>query len=675
MHRLRVFLYLFFFVAFVSTSAHAQSDRPAKPPQPNLEAFAPLDLPEPNDFRSGAGRPGVDYWQQRANYQIDVTLDPEANRISGAQTITYTNNAPQELHRLWVQLDQNLFKPDSRGAKLTDPSDRFSGAFSEGGFDITNVEITHNGETVSPEFLIEDTRMRITLPEPLAANGGTLELSLDFAFTIPEYGADRMGRLDVEDGTIYQLAQWYPRMYVYDDLRGWDPLPYLGQGEWYLEFGTFDVNITVPRDFIVVSTGELLNPEDVLTAEQRRRMERARSSRETVAIIDSTEVGQPGTRPDGSGPLTWRYRAEDVRDFAWAASQAFIWDAAEAKTGDGAALAMSAYPKESIGTEQNPGWEESTRYTQHSIEFYSEAYHPYPYPVAINVAGVVGGMEYPQIVFCSWQARGRSLFGVTDHEFGHEWFPMMVASNERRHVWMDEGLNSFMNVYSTDAFYGDDAQQSFQQLAQLVARAQQSPMVNTPIATRTDLIRGELLGYLGYRKPAAGLVLLREYVLGPERFDSAFREYIDRWIYKHPQPADFFRTMEDVSGENLDWFWRGWFIENDNLDQAVASVQPNRDSTRTLITIASQDELMMPVEAQLTFADGSTEMQRVPVEAFFTSDVYTISVDASRQLQRVRLDPRGMLPDVNPDNDTWTREASTSGTDSASDGASSPEGQ
>jgi hypothetical protein len=636
---------------------------PQDVPAHNLNAFEPVDFPDPNEYRAADGRPGDEYWQNEADYQIDVTLDTANHRLSGRQTITYTNNAPRELDRLWVQLEQNYFKPDSRGARVVPSDARFSGFFEGAGYDLSSVQVEHNGDTVTPDYDVEGTRLLIPLDEPLAAEGGTLTLTLDWAFTIPEYGADRHGRLDVEQGTVYQLAQWYPRMYVYDDVHGWNPLPYLGQGEYYLEYGTFEVNITVPRNMIVAATGRLQNAGTVLPRKLRERMRRAGDSREPVMIIDSTEVGDPSTRPEGEGPLTWRYKAEAVRDFSWAASQAFLWDAAKAEAGDRTVLAQSFYPKEGIGTDQKPGWEESTEYVQHSVEFYSDFLSPYPYSNAINVAGVVAGMEYPQIMFCDVNARGRGLFGVTDHEFGHTWFPMVVGSDERRWAWMDEGLNTFMNQYSTAAFYGGNSRQSLTRLSRaLTGRFEPSPLSDQPVMTYADQVRDEALGWLAYLKPANGLMLLREYVVGPERFDAAFKAFFDRWAYKHPKPADFFRTMEDVTGEDLDWFWRSWFYETDTVDHAVAGVSTG-DTTR--VTVEQKNDLMLPMTVRLSFENDSTAQHRIPTEAFYTQDTHTITVTEGA-LQDVTLDPNRLLPDVNRDNNTWSATEETSEAQSSS---------
>lgn len=629
------------------------------PPVENSAVFEPLQLPTPNSYRNGGGEPGEDYWQNRADYEIRVRLLPESHRVEGSETITYTNRSPDELEDLWLQLDQNLFDPQSRGARITGATERFRGAFPGGGYEIEDVRLHRDGETVDPDVLVDGTRMRIELEEPLAARGGRIEISLDYSFTIPEYGADRMGRLDVGEGTVFELAQWYPRMYVYDDVHGWNPMPYLGLGEFYLEYGSFDVRVTVPREFLVVATGRLQNPDSVLTVEQRARLERARRSAETVTVAGREEIGTSAYRPAGEGPLTWHFRADSVRDFSWAASRAFIWDAAAASLPNGdTVLVTSAYPEEGLGSEENPGWERSTRFARHSIEFYSRMVAPYPYPVATNVAGVVGGMEYPMIVFCSVRARGRALFGVTDHEFGHQWFPMVVGSDERRWFWMDEGLTTFLNRYSALDYYGGDAMESLAAGAERIARMMASPIHDQPSMTRADRLRMYNYGFLSYTKPAAGLVLLREYVLGPERFDPALRAYFRRWQYRHPKPADLFRTIEDVAGEDLDWFWREWFYTTDVLDQAVASVSTRGDTTR--IVYVNRGEIVLPLEVAIHFVDGTTERRRVPEEAWFTSDRFVDTI-VGREVTRVTVDPDRQLPDVERSNNEWRASGSSSG--------------
>ncbi len=615
-------------------------------------AFAPLELPAPSLQRMASGEPGPAYWQQRVDYHIAATLDASTHRIRATQTVTYTNHAPVALEALWLQLDQNLFAEGSLGDALITPDSRWRGAFSGGGFQITRIEVIHNNRRYTPRYLIDDTRMRLALEEPLAPNGGQLKLEIDFGFTVPEYGADRMGRLQVARGTIYEIAQWYPRLYVFDDVHGWNVAPYLGQGEFYLEYGDFELELTVPRNFIVVATGKLLNPEEVLTPTQRQRLEQARQSADPVFIITPDEVGRPETRPSGSGPLTWRFRAENVRDVAWAASPAFIWDAASWQE----VLVMSVYPHEGLGTPEQPGWEASTRYVRHSIAHYSEHWFPYPYPVAINVAGVVGGMEYPMIVFCSVRARGEALFGVTDHEIGHSWFPMIVGSDERRYAWMDEGFNTFINYYAHQAFYGSTSRRSQLMEAAYIARMMQDTLLHQPIMTYPDHIRPQALGFVAYRKPGYGLRLLREYVLGPERFDEAFRTYIRRWAFKHPQPADFFRTIENVAGEDLDWFWRGWFYTTDLLDQAIDSVQVSPEET--VVQLHNRQHLVFPVVLEATYADGRTMRHRFPVALWATGVRQQVRLPGS--VVRLQLDPDGLLPDIDRTNNVWPR-AATSG--------------
>ena len=432
-----------------------QPVEPALPPT-NDALFAPLDLPTPNRYRASDGRPGVDYWQNETDYQIAVSLAPDTHTISGTVTLTYTNNSPYALPHLWMHLEQNLFAPGSRGALRTPADSRWRGSFEDGGYRLG--QVTVDRQPVEP--LVDDTRMRIDLPEPLEGEGGMVSITVPYSFVIPEYGADRMGRLDTERGMIYQLAQWFPRAAVYDDVHGWNVMPYLGQGEFYLNYGDYDLELTVPSTMTVVSTGELLNPMEVYTPTQRQRVAEARRSSDRVYIVEPDEVGTASARPSQTGTTTWRFRAENVRDVAWAASSSFILDAANAavELADGSTndvLIMSAYPHEGLGTPEEPGWEEATRFGRASI-LNNSRWYPYPYPVAISVAGVVGGMEYPMFQFSGVERRHMSLFGVIDHELGHNWFPMIVGSDERRYAWMDEGFNSFLNTFSNVAYYDEN---------------------------------------------------------------------------------------------------------------------------------------------------------------------------------------------------------------------------
>jgi len=432
-------------------------------------------------------------------------------------------------------------------------------------------------------------------------------------------------------------------------VRGWNTEQYLGQGEFYLEYGDIDFAITVPRGFIVAGTGRLTNPLEVLTAQQRARLARALHSDSTVAIIAKTEVGQPSARPAGAGAtLTWRFSAHNVRDVAWAAAPNFIWDA----SGWNGILMQSFYPPVADSI-----WRESTRMVRHSIKHYSEKWFSYTYPTAINVNGPVGGMEYPMIVFCANRRSREGLFGVTTHELGHEWFPMTVGNNERLYAWMDEGFNTFINIYSARTYFPDQAwvraRGQAEQWALFAATGRDEPGI-----TPADRVTPELLGQVAYNKPATGLYLLRHAILDSTRFDTAFREYIRRWAFKHPTPADFFRSMEDGVGEDLSYFWRGWFLRTDVVDQAVDSVRTSKDSSGTTYTalyLSSPGGLPMPLEVRLAFADGSLENTRLPVEAWFEGNHFTYVRIFPKELIKVEIDPDKNFPDVRRQNNTWTK--------------------
>ena len=618
--------------------------------------------------RSASGKPGHAYWQNSADYTIDVNLNETTKEISGSETITYTNNSPDALDFLWMQLYQNLFKKDSRGNAIIPLKGSRNGAKGQdidGGYGINTIKLIYKKGRRSTEinttYSIVDTRMKVNLPKALEANGGIVGIKIDFSFTSPDYGSDRMGVLETKNGRIFTLAQWYPRMSVYDDVSGWNTLPYLGAGEFYLEYGTFDVNITAPANHIVVCSGALLNPSEVYTAEQQNRLKKAETSDATVMIRSEAEVTQPSSRPTNTPTLTWKFRIENSRDVAWASSAAFILDAARINLPSGKkSIAMSAYPVESVGQD---GWTRSTEYTKASIEHYSEKWLEYPYPAAINVAGNEGGMEYPGIVFCSYESKTERLWGVTDHEFGHIWFPMIVGSNERLHAWMDEGFNTFINSLSTDAFNDGEYKER-----KLNMHRMSGMFVNDrlePIYTSPDNLKESNLGVLAYYKPSMGLVLLREQILGPERFDEAFTAYINRWAYKHPTPDDFFRTMENVAGEDLRWFWRGWFVNSWKLDQAVTEVKyvKNDPTQGAIITIENLEKMPMPVVIELKTKSGKVTRKTLPVEIWKRNISWTFKVDTSEELTKVVIDPDFALPDVDSSNNKWK----------ASDGAGSVE--
>jgi len=618
---------------------------------PNI-LFSPIFYPSGETItRAATGEANTGYWQNRADYQINATLNDATHEISGSVIITYKNNSPHALPFLWLQLDQNLFTKDSRG-QLKVPVDsrsRYGDAKSNfnGGYKISTVKVN---EAAIADYIITDTRMQIRLPKPMRASGDVVKIRLDYSFELPVYGADRCGILLTKNGEIFSVAQWYPRMCVFDDVEGWNTLPYLGPSEFYLEYGDFDFTITAPASHIVVASGELLNPSEVLTPAQFGRMEEAKKSDRTVMIRKESEITDPSSRPKAT-TLTWHYKIANARDVSWASSKSFIWDAAKINLPGGkTSLAMSVYPSESNGEK---GWGRSTEYTKASIENYSKRWFVYPYPVATNVASNVGGMEYPGIVFCGYRAQKGGLFGVTDHEFGHTWFPMIVGSNERKYGWMDEGFNTFINSLADDDFNKGEyksAPASMEYQAGYMFGPNSEAIMNTPDALQEFNISTAL-----YSKPGYGLQLLRNEILGPVRFDYAFKAYIERWAYKHPTPWDFFRTMENAAGENLGWFWKGWFLENYRLDQAIIGVgyENNNPGNGALVNIANLDQMAMPVILAYETVSGEKGTLKLPVEIWNNLITKKIKIPVKEKLKRVVIDPDKIFPDMNFSNNEW----------------------
>lgn len=612
----------------------------------NQELFDDFLYRRGNQYRSALGIPAHNYFQNQADYVIEADLDDQTGILKGEITLSYTNNSPEELPFIWMYLEQNRFTEDSRGT-LTTPvmGNRYKGD-TDGGVKIS--DFSAKVKTVLTDYYITDTRMKVIFKEPIPAKGGKATVSMNFEFKIPNSGMDRMGQLQTQNGTVYALAQWYPRVAVFDDVSGWNTEPYLGAGEFYCEYGDFDYKITVPYNHIVVASGALQNPKEVLTSTQIERFNQASKSDKTVMIITTDEVNKPQiTRPKQSGKLTWHYKMENTRDVAFATSTAFIWDAARINLPNGkTALAQSVYPIESDG--QN-AWSRSTEYTKASIEFYSDWLFEYPYPTAINVACNVGGMEYPGVSFCRYSARGEGLWGVTDHEFGHNWFPMIVGSNERKHAWMDEGFNTFINHYSTKNFnkgeYPSDEDKGRNRVGWMTWKNREA------VHTFPDVAKSYNLAYTAYYKPATGMVLLREYILEPEIFDEAFKGYINTWAYKHPQPTDFFNYMENATGENLNWFWKSWFYTNGNIDLAIDTVEKKANGTH--ITFLNNGEIPMPVIFEVTFEDGSKETKKLPVEIWQRGSQWTHLLKTDKTVTKVQIDPQGFLPDKNDKDNVW----------------------
>ena len=657
--RFKLLLLASILLVFQSFSIGQEQEKPVSKYDPN-ELFNPLFYKQyGNHIRTGNGEPGQGYWQNRADYSIKAELNDKTNQVSGSVTMTYTNNSPHTLGFLWFSLEQNLFNSKSRGfAKLpVGGRSRYGNSANpfEGGYTIKSVKLISSagGKTTETELAadIVETRMRLDLPKSLKPAGDKVVIKIDYEYIVPEYGADRTGVLKNADGNIYAIAQWYPKICVFDDIQGWNTLPYLGASEFYLEYGNFDVAITAPANHIVVASGDLLNPAEVMTPEQLKRYQQAHQSDATVLIRSRDEVKQAASRL-AKPTLTWKYHITNARDFAWASSASFIWDAAKINLPSGKkALAQSVYPSSSDGAN---AWGRSTEYTKASIENYSKRWFEYPYPIATNVASNVGGMEYPGIVFCGANAKTAGLWGVTDHEFGHTWFPMIVGSNERKYGWMDEGFNTFINdIAAKDFNNGEYAQPaaSAHEMAKVMYSDRSEAIMKTP-----DGMKEFNIGLSLYYKPGFALGLLREQIVGEKLFDEAFKKYIRDWAYKHPSPWDFFRSIESSVGEDLGWFWKGMFLENWRLDQAISKVeyQNNNAKNGAIVTIDNLEKVAMPVVIEYETISGTKGRVKLPVEVWQSTGTIKTRIPVQEELKKVVIDPDKVFPDYNGENNTWT---------------------
>lgn len=559
---------------------------------PDASSFDALDSfwPTPNASRTATGIPGKEYWQQEADYTIHVSLDPETKIITGRESIVYTNNSPDTLHYVWMQLDPNyLSKLSAHGRMQTAPHLATENASLDVGYvraleireqfepnlEISNVKV--NGEPNDP--IIRDTQMRLSLSTPLESTE-QLTIELEWSYTMNDASVlwARSGYEVLEDESIiFEVAQFYPRMSIYSDLEGWLTKPYLGTGEFATEFGDYDVYITVPQDHIVGSTGSLQNPTEVLSSAQQSRLEKAITTDEPIFIVKPVEAEQNRINTTNK-TSTWHFKAENVRDFAWGSSNAFVWDAWGRQIDGKTVMAMSYYPKEGM-----PMWDQfSTHAIAHTLEFYSKMVFPYPYPVAISMNGPIYGMEYPMLSFNGprpledgtynentgpWKHQKNGLISVIIHEVGHNWFPMIVNNDERSWIWMDEGLNTYVQTLAelewSEQF--EPKRGEPYKIADYMSRND-----DVPIMTDADSVTNR--GNNAYAKPAAALNVLRDTVIGPELFDAAFAHYSQQWAFKRPYPADFFRSIEDATGTDLDWFWRSWFYGTSHVDLAIEGV-------------------------------------------------------------------------------------------------------
>ncbi len=704
-------------------------------------------LEPPSPYRTASGAPGADYWQQRADYIIKAEIDENANTLTGEETITYYNNSPDELKFLWVQLEQNVNRKGNEEFSYIfgGVSDSINSLTMQrilrpidfpAGTDIKSVKDI-NGNNLP--YTVNNTQMRLDLPEPLKPNEN-ITFSISWVNYITDRGKFLLSREGYEyfpkdDNKVFLLGHWFPRMAVYNDTEGWQNKQFMRLGEFALEFGDYEVELTVPADHIVAGTGSLVNEREVLTAKQRQRLEQARKKYDEPMMIITPEEAKENESSKSSGKKTWKFKAENVRDVAFASSRKFIWDAYSVKLPTNTVMAMSFYPNEGM-----PVWsEESTVAVKHALEVYSEATFDYPYPVAISVNTSNIGMEFPMISFnggrpvngeISEQAR-RGMTSTIIHEVGHNWFPMIVSSDERKWMWMDEGVNTFLHQRTLAERYPQWTSTTPKDIVPFMSG---DKTILRPVMTNSD---NDLLFQMGanfYQKPTVGFQMLRNSIVGKELFDKAFKEYANRWKFKHPNPSDLFRTLEDGTAVDLDWFWRGWFFTTDNVDIDLADVKwmkvkqqdvavenkvqkgksakisgsgsdgemmdfgdgpeeitmlptpennygqflsrLNEDEIRAQLadkniyelTLKNKGGLVMPVIVEWTYADGTKEIDRIPAEIWRHNESEVKQTFLkTKEVVNIAIDPNLELADVNMENNTFPRPVEASRFDSFKD--------
>ncbi len=706
--------------------------------QGKFEQLGPI-LPTPNEYRSASGAPGPKYWQQRADYVIDAELHDDTQRITGAETITYSNNSPDALRYIWLQVDQNINQKDNNTLKtgvsvVHDTLNTRELASKLGLYDFDGgdkIKSVKDGSGHDLPYFINQTMMRIDLPTPLAS-GQKFSVAIEWEFNIN----DRVRNATLNDGRsgmeffpedrnyVYIIGQWFPRMCVYDDVVGWQNKQFLGQGEFTLAFGDYKVNLTVPADHIVAGTGMVQNLKEVLTPDQYSRFEKAKTSFDKPVVICTEQEAITRESAKSTEKKTWRFQAENVRDFAFASSRKFIWDAQAVKLNDKTPLAMSYYPKEG-----NPLWaQESTKAVKNTLVTYSKYSVDYPYPQATSVHAADIGMEYPMICFNHGRPNKDGtytdrvkwgLIGVVIHEVGHNFFPMIINSDERQWTWMDEGINSFVEYRTRTENYPTMPSRRGQPIL-IVPYMKSSPDLQRPLMVNSETVIRKNFGNEQYGKCATALNILRETIMGPELFDRAFKEYSRRWAFKHPEPADFFRTMEDASAVDLDWFWRGWFYTTEPCDLSVDKVKwfkmrteqsaaeerikntkgdlapkktyenfdggpepfsiidtdarfygefASRIDDKAIaqklngknlyeVTFSNKGGLIMPLIIEWTYRDGSTEIEKVPAEIWRTNEsVATKIFVKDKEVAHIRLDPKKETADINTNDNEFPRVA------------------
>jgi hypothetical protein len=647
-----------FLVTAISACGRGRTAPPVTSAAPGTTASAVrgLQLPASEAFdravargtRTRTGAPGPRYWQQWTDYQLQAELNPISKRLTGRGTLTYHNRSPDTLQDVYVQLLHNIFAPGAR--HNTDVP------WSVEGVELSRVAAQGQElkavEKESTGYSVDGTIMRIRLPKPLPP-GGSAKFDFAWKLRIPPDGAPRGG----QDGETFYINYWYPQMAVYDDLNGWQTDQYLGNSEFYMGYGDYDVALTLPAGWLVTSTGELLNPSEVLSSQTRARLDTASHARGIVRVVTEADRSAGiSTTAGTNGKLTWRFRADSVRDVAWATSSRYLWDATNAAVGDPNGdgrpdtTAIHAFYRPELRVSH---WDESARYSRHSIEFFSRYLLPYPYSHMTAVDGPTscGGMEYPMMTCIGGQWDTLGLYEVTTHEIGHMWFPMLVGSDEKRYAWMDEGLTQFdQSQAMADFFNGFDDEErnrrNYLNLAEtggeveLMRHGDRYPSYNS-------------YGVASYYKPATVLVALRG-VLGAETFNKAYTEYARRWRYKHPSPSDLFHTFEDVSGRDLSWFWRTWFYETWKLDQAIDTVSPVGDSLE--VVIENRGKAPMPVRLAVTRTSGQVDSLTIPADVWFDGTRRrTVRIAREPTVKSIEIDPKRDFPDIDRSNQVWPR--------------------
>ena len=613
-----------------------------------VPAMVAFDRAVANGTRVKSGAPGPRYWQQWADYRLEAELNPVSKRLTGTSAIRYHNRSPDTLATVYIHLLHNIFAPSSRRNTNV--------PWAVEGYELSKVgaqgATLGTGAGAGPGYEVDGTIMRIRLPRPLVP-GGTADLEFAYRIRIPPDGAPRGG----QDGEVYYISYWYPQMAVYDDVNGWQTDQYHGNAEFYMGYGNYDVALTVPSGWLVTSTGTLTNAAEVLSEQTRARLDSARTAGEVVRVVRENDRGAgKATTQGGDGKLTWRFRAENVRDVAWGTSKDYLWDATHAVVGDADGdgspdtTRVDAFWRPKM---RSSHWDQAARYGRHSVEFLSEYLWPYPYPHMTAVDGPTscGGMEYPMMTCIGGQWDTLSMYEVVVHEIAHMWHPMQVGSDEKRFAWMDEGFAQFTQSQAMPDFfkgYDDEA-------------ANRQPYINLAIAGgEVELMRHgdrypnyNAYGTASYYKTATVLVALRG-VLGRDTFERAFREYGRRWQYKHPTPYDFFNTVEDVAGRDLSWFWRTWFFETWKLDQAIDTVAAAGDSLE--VVVANRGRALMPVHLVVTRSGGEPQRVEIPVSVWFSgARRTTVRIAREPAIKMIEIDPGREFPDIDRGNGMWPR--------------------